>query len=616
MKDFYGYAGALLEVNLSEGIIRKTPLDEEMARNYIGGVGFSTRVFYDLIEPGVDPLSPGNVLAVGSGPLSGTLAPTSARAEILSKSPLSGFIGWANNGWSVANMLKYAGYDHIAVTGAADRPVYIVVSDDDVEIRDASHLWGRDTFETTAALWEELGKEFWVTCIGPAGERLVRFASPISRQHSTAARTGMGAVMGSKKLKAIAARGTKGVKVADKKRFLALCEEANKRFEARHNLVNEWRTYGFLAGFKQFFNTEEFLKLKGGYYACLSCPVADNAWMNIKEGKYAGSSYLCSAPGTKLLTCANTPGLQEYDEVMKLTELANRYGMDVFSTVAMVTLSNALYKGELLSKKDTDGIGLADNPESIQTLLRKIAYREGYGDLLAEGMRRVCAQVKGAADYDTSIRGIDADGAKGGMLGATETFGHVTSHRGGMMERSTSISFRPRKRESYVTYSATIGVPEEAVERVCEGPEGLNTPRLTRYVEDMQTLIACQGLCRRPPVAQVWDIGLHTDFYAAATGIEMTSQELLRSAERVWNLQRCFNIREGLTRKDDRFPKGLLPMTLGGVEVSEDSMDSLLNEYYEERGWDVETGRPTREKLVGLGLQDVAKELDGMVGKQ
>jgi aldehyde:ferredoxin oxidoreductase len=155
-------------------------------------------------------------------------------------------------------------------------------------------------------------------------------------------------------------------------------------------------------------------------------------------------------------------------------------------------------------------------------------------------------------------------------------------------------------------------VPEEAVDRVCDGPEGLNVPRLTRYTEDILTLVPMQGLCRRAPVTQVWDIGLHADFYSAATGNEVTGKELLKCAERVWNLQKCFNIREGATRMDDQFPKQLLPMTLGGKELNLDTMDEWLNEYYEERGWDMEKGRPTKQKLLSLGLESVGGELEGL----
>ena len=611
MTENYGYAGTILEVNLSDRSVNKIPLDETLARNFVGGIGISTKLFYDRIEPGVDPLGPGNVLVIGSGSLGGTLAPTSARAEILAKSPLSGFIGWANTGNSVANMLKYAGYDQLVVTGAADGPVYLKIDDDDVEICDATHLWGKDSNETVDSIREELGKEYQVTCVGPAGENMARFACIISQKHSAAARTGMGAVMGSKKLKAIAVRGTKGVKVADRKKFRSLVKEAESRFADREKLVMAWRTYGFLAGFLKMTNPEEFLSHKGGYYGCKSCPVSCNAWMNITEGKHAGLSFLASAPGTKIVVdLISGPFMKKYDEIFYIHDTMNKLGMDYFSTMALCSFAINIYKDGIISKEDTGGLELKGDTATIEALARKIAFREDIGDILAEGLTKATAKIgNGAEKYDISIRGIDASITRGGMLGATETFGHVTNPRGGMMERSTSISFAKRPRESYVKYCQAIGVPEEAVDRVCDGPEGHNTPRLTRYAEDILTMVAMQGLCRRAPVTAVWDLGLHADFYTAATGLEITDKELLKSAERVWNLQKCFNIREGATREDDRFPKRAMPMKLGGKLLDENNMDEWLNEYYDERGWDKETGRPTKEKLADLGLEGVGQDL-------
>ena len=614
MKDYYGYAGNILEVDLSNHSIKKTPLDETLVRDFIGGVGISTKLLYDRMKPGVDSLSSENVLVIGSGSLGGTLAPTATRAEVMAKSPQSGLIGWANTGNSVANMLKYAGYDHLVVTGAADGPVYLKVDNEDVTICDASHLWGKDTWETTEMLWNELGKDYQVTCIGPAGENLVRFASPISQKHSAIGRIGMGAVMGSKKLKAIVARGTKGIMVSDKKRFLALVEEATNRFREKEKLVMAWRTYGFLAGFLSIGDGDEYLRLKGGYYACHSCPVACNAWVNIPDGKYAGLSFLASAPSTKIVVDYALGGtVGKYDELFKLMEWQNRWGIDTFAAMTVGNFAIDLYENGIIDKKDANGLELKRDPETMLSLTRKMAYREGIGDILAEGMNKAAVEIgKGAEKYDISIRGVDASLGKGGLLGGTETFGFATSNRGGMMDRSTSISFRPRKRENYVSYCKTIGVPDEAVDRVCDGPEGVNIPRLTRYTEDILTLVPMQGLCRRAPVAQVWDVNLHAEFYSAATGIERTSEDLLKCAERVWNLQKCFNIREGTTRVGDRFPDTALPMKLCGRTLDKSTMDEWLNEYYEERGWDVETGMPNKEKLVALGLEGVAKELENL----
>ena len=618
MKEYFGYAGTILEINLSSRKINKIPLDEKMARDFLGGVGISTKLLYERIDPAVDPYAPGNVWILGSGALGGTLAPTSGRTEVVSKSPMSGKIGWANTGWSVASMLKWAGYDQLVVTGTSDTPVYIWIENDEVEIRDASHLWGKDTYETTETLWRDLGKDCWITTIGPAAENLVRFASVISKKHSAAARTGMGSVLGSKKLKAIVVRGTKGIKVAKKKKFLSLVEEAINRFKERNPLVMEWRTYGFLAGFKEIVDIEQFLGLRGNYYACPACPVGCNSWVNIRSGKYAGLSYLSSAPGTKITYYIDIPPFdKQYDELYVLGELGNKYGVDMFALKAVIELANNLYDQGIVTKKDLGGQELRGNPEAIKEFLRKIVYREGIGDTFAEGVHKACAIFgKGAEKYDVSIKGVDSTGARGGLMGATETFGFATSNRGGWMERATSISFRPRKREAYVRYCAAIGVPQQAVDRVCDGPEGLNVPRLTRHVEDFLTLVPMQGLCRRPPVSQVYDIHLHSDFYSCATGFEVTGEDLLKCAERVWNLQKAFNILAGGSRKDDRFPGSLLPLKLGGKELNSDNMDEWLNEYYSERGWDIETGRPTKKKLESLNLDDVANDLEkqGLIG--
>lgn len=611
MEESYGYAGAILEIDLSNRKINKIPLDEKIARDFVGGVGISTKLFYDRIDPAVDPLAPGNVWVLGSGVLGGTVAPTSGRAEVVSKSPLSGNIGWANSGWSIASMLKWAGYDQLVVTGASDTPVYVFIDNDKVEIRDASHLWGKDTYETTEALQHELGSDCWVTTIGPAGENLVKFACIISKKHSAAARTGLGAVLGSKKLKAIVVRGTKGVKVAKKKEFLSLAEEALKRFKEREPLVMEWRTYGFLCGFKAAADIDQYLELRGNYYACIACPVGCNVWVDVKSGKYKGASYLSSAPGTKVMVYHDlTPFDKLYDELYDLCNIGNMYGVDVNTLASLLELANNLYDAGILSKKDLGGQELRGNPDAIKEFLRKITYREGIGDVFAEGMHGACTILgKDAKKYDFSIKGMDSTSARGGLLGATETFGFASSLRGGWIDRSSSISFRPRKREAYVKYSESIGIPQQAVDRVCDGPEGLNVPRLTRYTEDFSTLGAMQGICRRAPVSQVYDIQLHADFYSSATGFEATGADLLKCAERVWNLQKAFNTLAGKSRKDDRFPDNLLPLKLGGKELNTKNMDEWLNEYYDERGWDIEMGEPTKEKLISLGLDYVANDL-------
>ncbi|MGD9322037.1 MAG: aldehyde ferredoxin oxidoreductase N-terminal domain-containing protein, partial [Desulfobacteraceae bacterium] len=246
----HGYAGHILYVDLSSRKARKEKLSEELMRKYIGNLGINTKLAYDLIKPGTEPLSPENHIILGTGPLGGTVAPACSRSNANYKSPLTHLFGSANAGDSVALMLKFAGYDHLVISGKADRPVYLKIDDDEVQFLDASHLWGKDVFETTDALWAEMG-DYWVNCIGPAGENLVGFAASVTNKHSLYGRTGIGAVMGSKNLKAIAARGTKAVTVADRKGFMKIVDGLLEKIKTSP-ATELWRDLGFVVAFPAY----------------------------------------------------------------------------------------------------------------------------------------------------------------------------------------------------------------------------------------------------------------------------------------------------------------------------------------------------------------------------
>ena len=239
---YHGYAGQILYIDLSNRSIRKAPLDIDLVKNYIGGMGINSKLAFDLIKPGTDPLSPENVICYGAGPFVGTLIPGCSRSGIISKSPLTGLLGESQTGLSIGPMLKYAGYDHMVITGRAEKPVYISINDDNVTIKDATRIWGKEIGESTNEIRDELG-DYWVSCIGPAGERLVRFANIIENKSGMIARVGLGAVMGSKKLKAIAVRGTKGITVFQRGKFLKLVKELRGKVAASP-LVDMWRNEG------------------------------------------------------------------------------------------------------------------------------------------------------------------------------------------------------------------------------------------------------------------------------------------------------------------------------------------------------------------------------------
>jgi aldehyde:ferredoxin oxidoreductase len=629
----HGYAGHILYVDLSSKKVRKEQLSEELMRNYIGNLGINTKLAYDLIKPGTEPLSRENHIILGTGPLGGTVAPACSRSNANYKSPLTHLFGSANSGDSVALMLKFAGYDHLVISGKAQGPVYLKIDDDNVEILDATHLWGKDVFETTDSLWAELG-DTWVNCIGPAGENQVRFAASVTNKHSLYGRTGIGAVMGSKNLKAIAVRGTKGITVADRKGFMKIVEGLLEKIKTSP-ATELWRDFGFVVAFPAYGGTglfercnyaEGFADLADAFskeeykshvvkkaYACPSCPVGCKQVVEIRDGKYAGLNFRVAALGSQV-GYHSQAGVENWDEVVKCVELENKYGLDSTSLGSTVGLAVELYKKGIITKKDTDGMELDWGGETTRALIEKIVRREGIGDILADGAK-AAAEKYGpeAGRYAGHMKGLEITLGVRGRL-STENFGEFTNPRGGHLERSPSLTFIPRKPKVFPPFSAAIGVPEDRIGKVCEGPEGFNVSRLTRWVEDYNTVLASAGMCHRTPVTQHFDLQIITDLYRAATGIEISPAELRQAGERIWNLQRAFNEREGADRKDDMPPWRTLneSIKIGDKEyapVTEDKANRLLDEYYEERGWNIKDGRLTKEKLDELGLSDVASDL-------
>lgn len=633
MMSTYGYAGSILYVDLTSKTIRKEKLGEDLIRKYVGSLGINTRLAYDLIKPGIDPLSPDNRLIFGIGPLGGTLAPACSRSNANSKSPLTGFFGSANSGDSVSLMLKYAGYDHLVISGKADRPVYLKIDDDTVEFCEASRLWGKDVFETTDMIWSELG-DFWVNCIGPAGENLVRYAASVTNKHSLYGRTGMGAVMGSKNLKAIAARGSKSITIADEKAFLNIVEEILEKIKTSP-ATQMWRDLGFLVAFPAYganglfernnyaegfenlaevFGQEEYKnRLVSRAYACPGCPVGCRQVVEVKDGKYAGLNYKIAALGSQV-GYHNLSGVENWDEVVNCAELENRYGIDSNSLAGCIGFAIELYKKEIISQKETGGLELDWGAKTTLALMDKIVRRQGIGDILADGIRAASEKFgREAKQYAGHIKGLDVALGLRGRL-STENFGELTNPRGAHLERSPSLTFIPRKASAFPRFSEGIGVPQDRIEKVCLGPEGFNVSRLTRWVEDYNTVLASMGMCHRTPVTQHFNLQIATDLYRAVTGMEISQSELRQAGERIWNLQRAFNQREGADRKDDMPPWRTLhePIQVGDRElppITGEKAGKLLEEYYEERGWNTKDGRLTRGKLEALDLGEVASDL-------
>ncbi|MDP6783313.1 MAG: aldehyde ferredoxin oxidoreductase N-terminal domain-containing protein, partial [Dehalococcoidia bacterium] len=397
-----GFVSSILYVDLTSGKIWREPLSLGDAEGFIGGGGINSRLAYELIRPGVDPLGPDNALIYGAGPMVGTMVPGMARTVITALSPQTGYLGSSAAGHFGA-MLKFAGYDHVVIMGQAARPVYLRIFDDDVALVDASSLWGKDIYETCDFFWQQY-PEVWVNCIGPAGENLVSYAVIVSNKFSTYGSTGLGAVMGSKRLKAVVAKGSKQVPVADPPAFMRLVDRTYRELVASP-YGRQWRELGTLIQFQEYapganekMERREFdmpgwtriykEKLWKGSITCPSCPIGCKARLETDWGKYSGMTVSASCPaGTVTLPFAQTMGLpaDRPDEILKCSELCNRLGI---STVAVATVIDAfvhMYEDGSVDQGDTGGVELRrGEPALVHRLLGMIAHREGFGDLMAE----------------------------------------------------------------------------------------------------------------------------------------------------------------------------------------------------------------------------------------
>jgi aldehyde:ferredoxin oxidoreductase len=589
----YGWAGKLLEVDLSAERIKEVELDEKLTRTVIGGRGLGVKLLYERVGPGVDPFDPDNLLVFATGPLTGTLAPTSGRHCVVTKSPLTGTIFDSNSGGHWGAELKFAGIDAIVIRGRAERPVYLWVHDGEAELRDASDLWGLGTHATTDAILKQVGdSRARVACIGPAGERLVRIAAIINDKYRAAGRGGVGAVMGSKHLKAIVVRGTKPPKIADEKSFGIYVRECQKLLKEDPvtgtalptygtailvNIINEhgiYPTRNFQTGvFPTADRTsgetiaETILVRKKG---CFACPIACGRVTKVEELEGEGPEY------ETIWAFGAQCGIDDLTAIVKANNLCNDLGLDTISMGN--TIGCAM---ELSEKGKLDGPRFGD-ARAIVELTRATAMREGLGDKLAEGSARL-ARDCGLPELSMSVKGLelpayDPRGVQGQGLA------YATSNRGGCHLRA------------YMIGPEILGVPK-LIER-------FSTSGKAEMVIISQNLCAAVDslvLCRFSMFAL--DAVQYSKLLTAATGIEFTDEDLMTVGERIWNLERLFNLREGFSAKDDTLPKRLLeePMPEGPSKGRKSLVASMLPSYYAFRGWTPE-GVPTKEKLRELGL--------------
>ena len=607
----FGWMGRALRVNLTNRNISREPLDEGFARKYVGGRGFNIAHLYDALKPGTDPLGPENRLVFAPGPTCGTLIPGSQRWTVSAKSPLTGFIGDANCGGSFGVGLKYAGYDMVIIEGKSERPLYLLIDGDNVQLRDAAHLWGRTTVETERAIKLEVGDpDLHIATTGTAGDNLVKYAT-INSDNRTAGRTGMGAVMGSKKLKAVAARGSKGVKVARPQAVEKITREMYGNWRQMTQRLKSLREYGagvdsgkaysrfgiiptrnYRAGLFEAYDAVAD-RLRDEFWlrprSCFSCPVACGHVYIVPRGPYAGT-FGDGLYGSAIWYTARL-GNPDAEFMCKLTALSDQWGIDEGNLSGVLSWLMECYEEEIINADDLGGIRMEwGNPQAILAITEMIVHRKGIGDLLAEGALRASRVIgRGSEKYVMHVKGMDLD-SRDPRGSKSWGFGYAVSSRGADHCRHL--------------------VPDlgKGFDRLAE--EGVG--KIYKWYEDVRAfqhaLEICLFVCEPRDVD--WTAML-AEMCTAVTGVEMGAGEVLATGERINNLERAFNIREGLTRRDDTLPERFLkePMPEGPSKGHVVNLDLMLDEYYEARGWDKASGFPRRERLEKLGLKAVADEL-------
>ncbi|MFY9415849.1 MAG: aldehyde ferredoxin oxidoreductase family protein [bacterium] len=615
-----GYAGKMLFVDLTRGELVERSLSEDLARSFLGGYGIGAKVLYEMMQPGVDPLGPDNVIGFLPGPATGTRALFCGRYTIVHKSPITG--GWndANSGGYFGPELKKAGYDAVFVSGISPKPVYLWIKDGTAEIRDASHLWGLDTKETWAALQEELGDEkIRVAAIGPSGERVSLLACPINDGHRAPGRGGGGAVMGAKRLKAIAVRGTGTVPVANPEKILAINKAVVKMMQ-EHPATPAWSEYGTTsitagsilsgdcavknwagAGIVDFgeeraqkLSGEALDKYKVKKYGCYNCPLGCGAEYEVNAGRWPlgpteRPEYETSGAFGPALLC------DEEDALLKANEVCNRYGLDTISAGMTIAWAMECYERGILTKEDLDGIELTwGNGEAIVALLQKMADGEGCGAVLANGSAYAARVWNKGAEYLQTASGIEIpmhDPRLGPGLARTY---HFDPTPGRHVKGGIGIG--------------QLGLPPEE-KYVYEGT-GEADLKATTFQEVLNSL----GFCMFALSVGVTPQAFH-DYAEAILGIPFTAEDSLNTGLRILNMRLAFNLREGITPADCTISErvvGKPPLEAGPLAGVTIDNEKLARNFFTAAHWDLETGKPSRASLEQLGqLEEVIRDLYG-----
>jgi aldehyde:ferredoxin oxidoreductase len=607
-----GYAGRILHVDLSSGRIWTEALKEEYAKKYIGGIGLGMRLYLDHSKLGVDPFSAENPLVLATGPLSGSMVPTGGNGHaFVSKSPQSFGVGEAKAHGHFGTEMKRAGYDAVVFYGKAERPVYLWMDDDAVQLLDARYLWGKSPQETEDAIKQDLKDAYIrVASIGVAGEKLVRIACIINEKTRACGRTGLGAVMGSKNLKAVAVRGSKDIAVANKDRLLELVKIQHERMKGP--AARKYRTLGtpenvLVLNALGAMPTNNFTgavfpgadRISGEYLnerfvakviGCSSCAMRCEHIAVVPEGPYKGTTTRIEYE--PLWAMGPNCGVGNLDAILKGMDMSNYYGVDAISIGGIISFAMDLYKNGIINK-ETAGLELDfGSPETMIEMIKRVSLREGFGDTLAEGVKLAAEKIGDGADkYAVQIKGVEMTGYDIRGL-KTAALGYAVSFRGA--DHNRHGAYGPDVSGKVDRFKAEKG-----------------RGKLVKETEDLYSIIDSIIVCKFSRGTYVKGFDDLAALYTAVTGIEMSGEELRLAGERINNLGRLINIREGLTRKDDSLPWKIMHVPIPdegpskGSHVTQEELDLLLDDYYEVRGWDKE-GIPTLDKLKELDMEDLS----------
>ncbi len=614
MMKYSGYKGRVLAINLTTKKTSTIEVTDEFARKYIGGNGFAVRYLFDMVDPRMDAFDVTNVVAMMTGPFQGINSPTAGKYYMATKSPLTNGYFDSVSGGFIGAQIKYAGYDGFLITGKADKPTYLFVEDGKVEFRPAERLWGKLTGETQEMIKEEVGDpNLCVSAIGPAGENLVRYACVIT-EYRAAGRGGVGAVLGSKKLKAIAVRGSGTNEVADPEAYEAWMQWYKEEAKKVPGIAVGLPTYGtpalvasigkMLGAMGSYNHQTEFFqnwenisgeRLKKEFWdkdtACPACPIACSKVFSAKSGKWKGA--ISEGPEYETIySLGSMCGIDDLGAIIKGDSLCDEWGMDTVTYGVMVSFLMEAYEKGLVTKDNTDGVEFKfGNDDAMIAYIEKTAKREGLGNLMAEGSLRASRVIGGGSErFAIQVKGLEIPGHSARALRGM-ALGYSTATRGGSHHD-------PRPTGEYAGASDRKAVEGKAAWVI-------GTQQMTTIGD---SLVNCHFLERLLgfTLTQKW-----VDMINPVTGFGYTLEELTTVAERILDLERAFNVRTGIRRKDDTLPRRFLeePIPEGpsqGMYTDEPTLNKMLDDFYALKGWDPKTGVPTREKLVRMGLEDVA----------